>query len=867
MLNPQLNQDSVYRSYLPPLIGTALLILLGHTAMYYYYYSDVFWPRTLPYYEDFTADDRLELRQVGGNWKLENERLIQHDANLVDILAVIPALELDPAQPYEFSTNISVLEGPKGGGIVFNMQDRGTIVSSHLVRLGSNEGGDYLIYGYFGEDRNFNVQGSVNPQGLPNEFKLGVNVTGETYSVLLNDQVIATDIEVKHPGGNLALTTWKSKVAFDNVAVVGPDQPIPVVESAEPAAEVVETTQTETVVVQQAAPAEPVVETQTVVVQQQPAAAQPAQVVAAQPQQNAGVAVIPAIGELPYFENFTDDTELEYNIINGDWALQDESIAQINPDFVDVVAAIPNLSLSDSAIYDFSADMTMIEGAKGGGLMFNMQRVDSVRGSHMLRLGQRADGNEYLIYGYFDENRAFVTQGTTQPLEYDTQTNLGISVNEQTYNILMNDQTIIRDIPLIYKGGRPGLVTWNSAVQFDNVTVTGPDGELGDVQVSTESVATGSLPMIEDFTGDTDHSFIEVGGNWQLQEETLLQLNTEVADIMALVPDFVLDNSEQYVFSADMQILEGPKGGGLVFNTQNADSVRESHIVRFGSNDGNDYMIYGYFDENRSFNAQGSAQPPAFSDEVNLGVSVSGSTYDILVNEEIVARDIPLAYLGGRVGLTTWNTSVGFDDISVVSPFAEDSSAAADIDPFADPRPLNTYFEADLNGETDPSNWAIVNGDWEFAADGIMHPNAEWFDNLIMHANEFESYSFTTNMQMGEGEGGAGVAFNIPSTDSINGSHIVRYLGNEVLTWGYFDNDGAYVEQGTIDVSSAADSVQQFEVRADGTNYSVRLNGQLLSESLPLYTTQGRVGFTSTLREVTFDDILLTSLPEAAEGN
>ena len=113
-------------------------------------------------------------------------------------------------------------------------------------------------------------------------------------------------------------------------------------------------------------------------------------------------------------------------------------------------------------------------------------------------------------------------------------------------------------------------------------------------------------------------------------------------------------------FSTNLQILEGPKGGGLVFNSQSTDSVRESHIVRFGSNDGNDYLIYGYFDENRSFNPQGSAQPPAFSEAAKLGVSVTGSTYDILVNDEVIARDIPLVYLGGRVGLTTWNSSVGF---------------------------------------------------------------------------------------------------------------------------------------------------------------------------------------------------------------
>ena len=344
MLNNPFNTESIYRSYLPPLILTGLLIVLGNGLIYYYYYSDVFWPRTLPYFEDFTADERVEYRQVGGSWKLEDERLIQQDASLVDILAVIPALELEVGQPYEFSTNISVLEGPKGGGIVFNMQDRGTVVESHLIRLGTNEGNDYLIYGYFEEDRNFNVQGSANPEGLPNEFKLGVKTDGVTYSVLLNDAVVAEGIELIHEGGSLALTTWRSKVAFDNVSVVGPDQPIMVEgetvvgEGEAPAqtagGEQASGQQAETVVVQQV----PAQQSETIIVQQpqtvQVAIEEPA------PDDGSGVPVMPALGVLPYFEDFTDKTELDFPIVNGEWALQDGTIAQTNPQLVDVVSNV-----------------------------------------------------------------------------------------------------------------------------------------------------------------------------------------------------------------------------------------------------------------------------------------------------------------------------------------------------------------------------------------------------------------------------------------------------------------------------------------------------------------------------------------------
>ena len=54
---------------------------------------------------------------------------------------------------------------------------------------------------------------------------------------------------------------------------------------------------------------------------------------------------------------------------------------------------------------------------------------------------------------------------------------------------------------------------------------------------------------------------------------------------------------------------------------------------------------------------------------------------------------------------------------------------------------------------------------------------------------------------------GAGVLFNMPYTDRLNGAHMVRYSDRRPggMFWGYFDAIGKFVGQGYATVDPPAD--------------------------------------------------------------
>ena len=63
--------------------------------------------------------------------------------------------------------------------------------------------------------------------------------------------------------------------------------------------------------------------------------------------------------------------------------------------------------------------------------------------------------------------------GLVEPIgAYESQVQLTVQVRGDVYNVLQNDQVLLEGVPLVYSGGRMGLTTWNSAVEFDNIEVT-----------------------------------------------------------------------------------------------------------------------------------------------------------------------------------------------------------------------------------------------------------------------------------------------------------------------------------------------------------------------------------------------------------
>jgi hypothetical protein len=90
------------------------------------------------------------------------------------------------------------------------------------------------------------------------------------------------------------------------------------------------------------------------------------------------------------------------------------------------------------------------------------------------------------------------------------------------------------------------------------------------------------------------------------------------------------------------------------------------------------------------------------------------------------------------------------------------------------------------------------------------------------------------------------VRFSIEGTDPDRKTHIM---------FGYFDDDGIYQGQGNVIVDIPPDDkeLQSLSVVVGPDGYRVRLNGQTISDTIPLVYRTGRVGLITTGSSVGFE--------------
>lgn len=392
-----------------------------------------------------------------------------------------------------------------------------------------------------------------------------------------------------------------------------------------------------------------------------------------------------------------------------------------------------------------------------------------------------------------------------------------------------------------------------------------------------------TLPYSEDFDQLRRLDYRQFGGTWRINDGKLIQKETKAADLLAVIP-LVLPRNQPYQWGAHLEILKGPNGGGLVFNLQHPDSLQQSQIVRFGADKGRNYLVYGYFDEKLTFVQQGSLAPPDISQGVDLVVFVHKKTYDILVNSQVVQRDIPLHYNGGRVALTTWFSSVAFDDVSIIpvmpqpvsleNATAQPAPAAAIVTKTmalttaiqssnslsterASTAP-NRFFDEKFASDVNQAQWTPVSGEWRFEPGALVQQKADGYDYSTLYATQFAQFSALVRFRHQKGSGG-GVLFNMPDVGSKKNGHMVRYFENNLLVWGYFDAKGVFVGQGNLKVAAPGDQAHTLEIMADNATYRILLDNQLVTENMPLMNKQGYIGLTASQSVVAFEEVKVTA--------
>lgn len=366
-----------------------------------------------------------------------------------------------------------------------------------------------------------------------------------------------------------------------------------------------------------------------------------------------------------------------------------------------------------------------------------------------------------------------------------------------------------------------------------------------------------SLPYLETFTNTQRLDYRQFGGRWLVQEQALVQDNATEADVFAVIP-LELPPAQTYQFGAAMKVLEGANGAGLTFNMQHKDDLRQSHLVRFGANDGNPYLVFGYFDENDTFVEQGSQPAIDLTQGATLRVLVQDDTYTLLLNDEIQQTQIPLHYQGGHVGLMTWFSRAVFDDVVITADVAATTALTSTA-----PTILLTQ---DFAAGVDQSQWQPLRGDWQFTKDALVQQKEEGFDYAISHAARFDQFVLRARFRHEAGTAGGGVLFNRPDNETAKRGHLVRYDQGKTLIWGYFDEQGEFVTQGYSAVDPPGDQAHTVQIFSDGDTYAILLDEIVVAQDLPLISKTGHIGLTASQSVVAFERVEVTAFTPVPEA-
>jgi hypothetical protein len=590
----------------------------------------------------------------------------------------------------------------------------------------------------------------------------------------------------------------------------------------------------------------------------------------------------------PYVQNFDDVNLRPWYINGGVWTIRDQALLQTvggeKPGQIHIPLALP-----EDQPYHMSAYVTLKRDTKAAGISFNAQYPDLADQQHRVYLSRPNDETMDLVAGYMDEIGSFVPQAQV-PLPPDlNEFRLDLFVYDNAYLVQLNGQRVIDRRPLFYKNGLVGFYSIGSSI-FDSVKITGAD-----------SVNPGDLVYVSDFDQDPGGvGWVPFSGEWHISEGQMNQVDPTVYDSGIAYEASVFEN---YVVQAQFEHKQGA-GAGLLFNMPSPYQSNGAHIVRYS--DETDALIWGYFDAQGTFMRQGFAEsePPGDQQPHLLQVYSGESSYDIFLDDRLLARDVPLHQRQGNVGLTTSRSAAGFSLVEVFPlfssnaigpnqlapiPAVEAESAAAVSTPqtvltttlpAAIPTqvlPVSTPladsnaqvvsgvtepYEGVFTGDFQSSGWRVLTGNWLFDNGRLVQADPNGFDFATVNTNQaYRNYSLQVGMSHLQGHG-AGVLFNMPFADRLNGAHLVRYSERRpgAIFWGYYDDTGRFVGQGYADVTEAGSEQRTFRVISGETTYAIYLDGTLIASDLPLQQNYGYMGLLTSQSSAAYDQVVVDAI-------
>jgi hypothetical protein len=169
-------------------------------------------------------------------------------------------------------------------------------------------------------------------------------------------------------------------------------------------------------------------------------------------------------------------------------------------------------------------------------------------------------------------------------------------------------------------------------------------------------------------------------------------------------------------------------------------------------------------------------------------------------------------------------------------------------------------WQSEFRGDLREAGWRPLTGRWRFGNGDLLQDDIEGFDQAIVYTkNAFRNYTYEAGFSHRDGNG-AGILFNMPYSDRLNGATMVRYSDRRPggIFWGYFDATGKFVGQGYANVDPPGDVRHSIRVVSEASTYSVYLDDILLAANLPLQNKFGYVGLITSRSSANYDSLQVT---------
>ncbi len=590
--------------------------------------------------------------------------------------------------------------------------------------------------------------------------------------------------------------------------------------------------------------------------------------------------------ELPYVQDFNDVNIKSWFNDRGVWSLREGMLAQ-TANLEQPAHIFAPYRLAADQPYHLSAYLVLAKNTRSAGVNFNAQYPHLTAQLHRVTINRGEDGRAELVAGYTDPEGNFVNQ-VTVPLDTEPQKyRLDLYVLDRTYTVQLNGQNLIERRPLFYPNGLVGFYSLGPA-RFDTLKIT------------TASVERpGEMVYVSDFDSKPGGAgWVPFSGEWKISQDELVQVNPAAQDAGIGYQGGTFEN---YALRVSLRHLIGV-GGGVLFNMASPYQLNDAHMVRYS--DQTNSLFWGYFDAAGMFLRQGSqALPDPGNEPRQIRIYSGESSYDIFVDDALIAHGVPLQRSSGHIGLITSRSSVAYASVeafplfgnmplvlvktderrptSQASEFQSPSKAtplpkatAVDVAAAA-PTPIATPLAADspliVSGAAGPwrsvfsgsdlraSGWQVIGGRWRFANETLVQEDSAGYDLGIVYTNKaFRNYTLEVALSHRTGSG-AGVLFNMPYTNRLAGAYMFRYSDRRAggVFWGYYDRTGKFIGQGYANVDPPGANRRVIRIVSGETNYSIFLDGILVASDIPFVNGQnfGYVGLITARSASVFESV------------